>query len=925
MRSPTRTFFLVGACTAAWAADPGTGGAPIPAVADSTTPTAVRDFAAMVRQDSAAPKEGGTTVQTRTDSMVPSVAPVPAIHPSDTAKTASTVVAEPRPDSAVAPKGPLVPVVVRSSAPVGSKVTLEGVEARMDSSGRFQAAAMVDSARRASGTVEICLFAGGQNLCTPLHPQGFDTLDIAPLQVKIDSVVETRDTVRTVVDTTRYDSAALRSDAGPKVIQSAAGKTVVVRGKRRPPRMLGQERVTVQTIKRMPALAEPDVMRAVQALPGVVASSDFSTKIYVRGSSSDENLILFDNAVVYSPAHFGGLFSTFLADATGGLDFYKGGFDPKWGNRLASVLLVSSKVGGSDRDTIRDTTSLFRKDLDKGVRAMEGLVQGLPADSEAKVKSQGSARITTFSGSLATDGQQGDVSWALAGRRTWIGSALAAARAIHATDLQLDYDFYDWQGSAAWGHAGDTVRASIYQGRDKLSLDPFSIDWGNLVVPVNVRWRLGDRLTYLGTASYSQFDQTFDFSPIISLYNAIWTWAGRSELRYDAGAGNLVSLGGEYNSFHVNLTRNVQVLSTQNASLTDADLWSGWLQDRWVIDPKNTVTAGVRAYWYPTTDETALDPRISYTWRPVPDWKFDAHWGRYTQYMTSIRFADLEMPNEFWYSDQKPMKPTWQDMTCLGAARDNLGPWNLHASLEGYYKDVHNVPLLFPFATTADSTTGYDYFARNFSWLDGYAMGAEFAVGKDEGWWSGSLSYGYSRSVLRQQPYTNGNGTDTFPAYRADWDQAHTFKANGAINWSGRKGDEALWVSHMRVGDYFRSSFQLTAYTGHPYTPYLGVEQTQLPFSDLYGRNGAEQGAPETSQNTQGDKNSAEYPPYFRIDLTPIDWGRAGIWRFYFTIINVTGHKNAFLINYTRGNPPEQRTTYQFPRLPIFLGYERQF
>jgi len=106
---------------------------------------------------------------------------------------------------------------------------------------------------------------------------------------------------------------------------------------------------------------------------GHLASSDFSTKIYVRGSSSDQNLILFDNAVVYSPAHLGGLFSTFLADATGGLDFYKGGFDPKWGNRLASVLLVSSKVGGTERDTARDSSSWFRMGVDKGVRATEAI------------------------------------------------------------------------------------------------------------------------------------------------------------------------------------------------------------------------------------------------------------------------------------------------------------------------------------------------------------------------------------------------------------------------------------------------------------------------------------------------------------------------------------------------------------------------
>ena len=89
-------------------------------------------------------------------------------------------------------------------------------------------------------------------------------------------------------------------------------KKVVVQLRRRPKRKPGESVVTAKSIKRMPGLAEADVIKSVQALPGVVASSDFSSKIYVRGGAADQNLFLFDNAVVYSPVHFFGLFSTEL-------------------------------------------------------------------------------------------------------------------------------------------------------------------------------------------------------------------------------------------------------------------------------------------------------------------------------------------------------------------------------------------------------------------------------------------------------------------------------------------------------------------------------------------------------------------------------------------------------------------------------------
>jgi hypothetical protein len=923
MSPSSRSLLILVAWAAAWGQEP-------PPASPAAAPPA---FVAPVRQDSAASPSPAAAGPARVDTAsapvratVDSTQAIPADSLSRAAFAAS--------DSASRARIRLVPVVVRSSAPPGSKVTLEGLEARMDSTGRFLASAMVDSTRRATGTVELCLFAGGQNLCTPVRPQGFDTLDIAPLQVKIDSVVETRDTVRTVTDTTRYDSAALRSDAGPKVIQSAAGGTVVVRGKRRPPRVLGQERVTVQTIKRLPGLAEPDVIRAVQALPGVVASSDFSTKVYVRGSSSDQNLILFDNAVVYSPAHFGGLFSTFLADATGGLDFYKGGFEPKWGNRLASVLLVSSKVGGTDRDTGRDSTSWFRQGLDYAVRGTESAVTGAPKDSIEKPRTQGAVRLTTFSGSFETDGVQGDASWTLAGRRTWIGTALAAARKANITDLQLDYDFYDWQGSVAWGHAGDTVRASLYQGRDKLDFNPFSVQWGNLAAPVNIKKRLGTDFTFLGSGSYSSYDQTVQFGDIFRFYNSIGSWNGTAALQWDPVPAHRVLGGTEYNHFDVNFTQDFMVASLADTLKSKSDLEAFFLQDRWILDTTKSITFGARVYWYPELSDVHWDPRATFTWRFAKDWRGDLHLGRYTQYMTSLRFADMELPTEFWYAAQKPMSPTTQDMLSFGLERQNLGAWGLRTTFEGYYKNIRAVPLLYQIQSTAsqdsaNDASGYDYFARSFQKQDGWSAGFEWGINKEEGWWTASMSYALGWAVLQQRAFSNELQSATFKPYWADWDQRHTFKLTSGINWIGRKSDEALHAGKAGWGDYLRSSLQLNINSGHPYTAYLSYQRTSEPAQPPDGGQGAGGPVPGVDGNTltvQGDRNSARAPGYFRLDITPIDWGRTGKWRFYYTIINVTDSKNQYAINYdTRKNPPEKNVTYQFPYLPIFLGYEYQF
>ena len=68
-------------------------------------------------------------------------------------------------------------------------------------------------------------------------------------------------------------------------------------------------------LKAQPSLAEPDIFRTIQSLPGVLTTSEFSTGLVIRGGNTDQNLILLDGITVYNPSHLGGLFSNFIVDA----------------------------------------------------------------------------------------------------------------------------------------------------------------------------------------------------------------------------------------------------------------------------------------------------------------------------------------------------------------------------------------------------------------------------------------------------------------------------------------------------------------------------------------------------------------------------------------------------------------------------------
>ncbi|MBU2493275.1 MAG: TonB-dependent receptor [Bacteroidetes bacterium] len=104
-------------------------------------------------------------------------------------------------------------------------------------------------------------------------------------------------------------------------------------------------------IKHSPGSAQ-DIFWTLQTLPGVSSGSDDS-KLYVRGGSASENLVLFDGAVFSNPYHFefmgGGLFSIFNSRLVEDVKFYTGGYPARYGDRLSSVLVINNKQANKDK------------------------------------------------------------------------------------------------------------------------------------------------------------------------------------------------------------------------------------------------------------------------------------------------------------------------------------------------------------------------------------------------------------------------------------------------------------------------------------------------------------------------------------------------------------------------------------------------
>ncbi|MEO0211808.1 MAG: TonB-dependent receptor [candidate division WOR-3 bacterium] len=231
--------------------------------------------------------------------------------------------------------------------------------------------------------------------------------------------------------------------------QAVLTKEIVTTGRRQEfERELAPVRIETEALRTMPVFLEPDVMRILQALPGVSAPNDFTTALYVRGSSPSENLILVDGAPVLNPFHMGGLFSTFSTEVLSGLEFWMGGFPARYGGRMSSVLDVQTKEGD---------TSGFHGSADVSMLASSAFLEGpLPFGS----------------------------SFAFSARRTYFDKVLP----LFIEDFEFPYYFYDLHGRVRVPINFRTwLGYTYFRSGDVLDFEfpeeYYSIDmvWGNVV------------------------------------------------------------------------------------------------------------------------------------------------------------------------------------------------------------------------------------------------------------------------------------------------------------------------------------------------------------------------------------------------------------------------------------------------------------
>ncbi|MBZ0263041.1 TonB-dependent receptor [bacterium] len=571
--------------------------------------------------------------------------------------------------------------------------------------------------------------------------------------------------------------------------------------------------VDANTLRAMPSLgAEVDVLRALQAMPGVKASSELSSALYVRGGSSDMTLIQMDQSTVYNPSHLFGIFSTFNADAVKHLELMKGGFPAEYGGRSGSVLEVVTNDGNR-----RETEGV----VSVGIVAARGAVEGpLPGGIKG--------------------------SYAVSGRRTYMDPILSALRKNENFSDLPDYFFYDGNGKVNIDISPKTtLTLGGYMGLDKLDAEVGPSDskvtigtyWGNQTLTSRLRHVIGSNSFLTFGVAYSRYRSGFELYNedvlLNNFKNRFRDTAIRTDYEYYGAANHQIKTGIEARRYSVEVRQYNEDIDYVNIDTTTWNV-AHYIQDRWKIGSNFEMIPGLRWYWHQDGDMVRFDPRLAMMYHYDERTRFKLAGGRYHQFIDVMTAGDAASFFDIWVPNDGSLDPVYADQIVFGVEHDPAP--GLELTFETYYNkynDLNTFNMLIERGTDMASA-----FVKG----EGYAYGFEWLLRKKTGRLQGWLGYSLSWTE-RQFPDTYiNNGNPYYPK----WDRRHDFVA----------------VSNYQINKKWDFSTSWRYNTGQGYTEAVGYYVNRFPHVDNdFFPNG-------NSALVYGDKNNYRLPADHRLDLT---------------------------------------------------------
>lgn len=472
-------------------------------------------------------------------------------------------------------------------------------------------------------------------------------------------------------------------------------------------------------IQRVPRFIEADLLRTLQSLPGIVPLSDFSSAIYVRGGTPDQNLFMVDGTDVYNPEHAFGLFSTFNTDAIKNVEVFKGGFGAEYGGRLSSVINITNNDG--NRNFFEGKASLSLLSLS-----------------------------STFSGPI---GDFGSISGSI--RRTYLDQTIAKW-----IDGIPDYYFVDGNLKAFFDLSNSNkLSVSYFGSKDNLNfvLDKnrpesigFDYIWGNQTGSVNLRSIFASNIFGNFWITYSHFNSFFDFEDVgVKEDNQINDLTFKGNIEYFFSENFDFKFGFEQKNAHGGLKQNFP------GGIVDASktrrLYSIYSSTTWKPSLLWNIEFGLRGDYFKSDKIFRnIDPRLNIKFRMSENANLKFSTGSFHQYANRIpRLFFVSI----WTTADSFVNGSSSNHYIFGYERA-LGE-KFELEVESYYKTYKDIYAynqnyivdVVPSEYTNENVPVYNNQKNLFTRGDGNSFGVEFLIRKEVGAISGWISYSYSKTL----------------------------------------------------------------------------------------------------------------------------------------------------------------------------------
>lgn len=570
----------------------------------------------------------------------------------------------------------------------------------------------------------------------------------ATVLVELRSAADTRLSVGLDVEPISLQPISVASRTAPEPFGRATGTPEVVEQTRVAARRHLEGRfletdareITHADVLESVTLAEPDIFRALQRLPGVSARDDYNTQLWVRGASWSQTRITFDGLPLFNPLHGAGTFSSVNTDAVGAAFLHPG------------VRPASSGEGAAAAIDIRTRSGMGQEEL------------------------RGFADLSLVSARLALDREElgGRAAWMIATRRTYLDQLVRAAGAIvDDEEVSFPYAFSDVAGRLDVRlDARRTLEISGLHERDRVSgsvpdvLHGNRAAWGNSAARATLATPLfgyASRHT-LGMTRYGARVRKTDHAP--GPFDAPTEPNMDSRIRYlllagEIGPGHATpqpswSMGYEAVSQSVDyhgppgrpypapVSFDTLVLAEHAAHLA---LWG---ERRWRPGERLTVRTGLRAE---AGDEVRnlgrvrIAPRLSARYQASPDFAVSAGWGRTYQYLQDLAPTGPGISAGFDSGQlhllaSREVPAIRSDIATLGAEQWLGKRWL--AAVNAFVRHAEGLAIPDP---NPGSVMNRPLFVEGRN----TARGAEFSARRLAGQWTASVAYAYTISDVEAQ------------------------------------------------------------------------------------------------------------------------------------------------------------------------------